>query len=157
MIISWSSFDYQLKNCWLCSYHSCVFINWSIVNHILINCWSSGDQLMIFKKRLVLCTCVTKKKKKQTNKQINKSSFDRTQVSWFDLCVWLSETEGRCWNFTDVTLTDEDTNSILTDKVNRTIKGNVAMQLYVTNASSAIWWPNFELMQVMPPGDQIWN
>ena len=61
-----------MKNCWLCSYHSCVFINWSIVNHNLINCWSSCDQLLIFKKRLFLCTCVTKKKKKQTYKQTNK-------------------------------------------------------------------------------------
>ena len=33
------------------------------------------------------------------------------------------------WNFTDVTPADEDTNSILTDKVNRTIQGNVAKQL----------------------------
>ena len=40
---------------------------------------------------------------------------------------WLSEL--RLWNFTDVTQADEDTNSILTDKVNRTIQGNVAMQL----------------------------
>ena len=32
-------------------------------------------------------------------------------------------------NLTDVTQADEDTNSILTDKVNRTIQGNVAMQL----------------------------
>ena len=32
-------------------------------------------------------------------------------------------------DLTDVTLADEDTNSILTDKVNRTIQGNVAMQL----------------------------
>ena len=35
----------------------------------------------------------------------------------------------RLWNFTDVTPADEDTNSILTDKVNRTIQGNVAKQL----------------------------
>ena len=38
----------------------------------------------------------------------------------------------------DVTLGDEDTNSILTDKVNRTIQGNVAMQ-------------------VTQPGGQPWN
>ena len=42
------------------------------------------------------------------------------------LTKWLSYV---VWNFTDVTLADEDTNSILTDKVNRTIQGNVAMQL----------------------------
>ena len=35
----------------------------------------------------------------------------------------------RCWNFTDVTLADEDTNSILTDNTNRAIQGNVAMQV----------------------------
>ena len=33
------------------------------------------------------------------------------------------------WNVTDVTLADEDTNSILTGKVNRTIQCNVAMQV----------------------------
>ena len=32
-------------------------------------------------------------------------------------------------DLTDVTLADEDTNSILTDKVNRTIQGNVAMHV----------------------------
>ena len=31
-------------------------------------------------------------------------------------------------DLTDVTLADEDTNSILTDNVNRAIQGNVAMQ-----------------------------
>ena len=40
---------------------------------------------------------------------------------------WVSKL--RLWNFTDVILADEDTNSILTDKVNRTIQGNVAKQL----------------------------
>ena len=82
--------------------------------------------------------------------------FYRTQVSWSDLCVWLSETDWvshlRFWNFTD-----EDTNSILTDKVNRTIQGNQCSNAIVTNASGAIWWPNLELMQVAPSGDQIWN
>ena len=32
-----------------------------------------------------------------------------------------------CVNLTDVTLTDEDTNSILTDNTNRAIQGNVAI------------------------------
>ena len=41
-------------------------------------------------------------------------------------------------NLTDVTLADEDTNSILTYNVNTTIQGDVAMQ-------------------VAPSGDQIWN
>ena len=44
-------------------------------------------------------------------------------------------------NFTELTLADEDTNSILTDNANRAIQGNVAMQL----------------MQVAPSGDQICN
>ena len=34
-----------------------------------------------------------------------------------------------CANLTDVTLADEDTNSILTDNANRAIQGNVAMQI----------------------------
>ena len=59
--------------------------------------------------------------------------FYRTQVSrpvrsmGRVVSKWVSER--RCWNFTDVTPADEDTNSILTDKVNRTIQGNVAKQL----------------------------
>ena len=74
-----------------------------------------------------------------------------------------------------VTLADEDTNSILTDIANRAIQGNVTMQLptlepiqlappshqilnkckwcpqvakCITNASSAIWWPNLQPIQV---------
>ena len=35
-------------------------------------------------------------------------------------------------DLTDVTLADEDTNSILTDNANRTIQGNVAMQIIQT-------------------------
>ena len=38
-------------------------------------------------------------------------------------------------DFTDVTLADEDTNSILTDNANRAIQGNVA-------SSDSTWWEN---------------
>ena len=55
--------------------------------------------------------------------------FYRTQVSWSDLCVWLSLSETPSENLTDLTLADEETNSILTDKVNRTIQCNVAMKV----------------------------
>ena len=34
-----------------------------------------------------------------------------------------------CADLTDVTLADEDTNSILTDNANRAIQGNVAMEV----------------------------
>ena len=44
-------------------------------------------------------------------------------------------------HLTDVTLADEDTNSILTDNANRAIQGNVAMQV----------------TQVVPSVGQIWN
>ena len=44
-----------------------------------------------------------------------------------DVRHWLRETP--CWDLTDVTLADEDTNSILTDNANRAIQGNVAMQV----------------------------
>ena len=40
-------------------------------------------------------------------------------------CHKLSEL--RFWNLTDVTLADEDTDSIPTDDTNRAIQGNVAM------------------------------
>ena len=66
--------------------------------------------------------------------------------------------EPPCANLTDVTLADEDTDSILTDNANRAIHDNVA--IYVTllvanfgiNASGAIWWPNLQTMQVAPSG-----
>ena len=51
-------------------------------------------------------------------------------------------------NLTDVTLTDEDTNSILTDNTNRAIQGNVAMQ--VTQPSGQVC----NLLQVAPPDGQ---
>ena len=50
----------------------------------------------------------------------------------------LSETNRPSVNLTDVTLADKETNLILTDKVNRVIQGNVAMQ-------------------VTQPGGQPWN
>ena len=40
-------------------------------------------------------------------------------------------------DLTDVTLADEDTNSILTDNANRAIQGNVAMQ--VTQSGCQLW------------------
>ena len=61
-----------------------------------------------------------------------------------------------CWNLTDVTLANEDTNSIPTDNANRAIQGNVAMHWcnlvanFRTNASGATSCPNFEPMQVVP-------
>ena len=89
-----------------------------------------------------------------------------TQVSLVrSLCpdVRPSVTNWRLWNLTDVTLADEDTNSILTDNANRAIQGNVAMQWcnlvanFGSNANGASWWPNFEPMQVVPLGDPICN
>ena len=53
-----------------------------------------------------------------------------------DLCLSVSKTP--CVDLTDVTLADKETNLILTDKVNRVLQGNVAMQ-------------------VTQPGGQPWN
>ena len=76
--------------------------------------------------------------------------FYRTQVNLgFDSWVRMSVSETPCVDLTDVTLADEDTNSILTDKVNRTIQGNVAMH--------ATWWPTLETLQGTSPDDQILN
>ena len=88
----------------------------------------------------------------------------------------LKLTHRRFWNFTELTLADEDTNSILTDNANRAIQGNVAMQVtqpcgqlckqwkwhnlvtkFWTNPSCAICWPNLQLMQVVPSLGQICN
>ena len=58
-------------------------------------------------------------------------------------------------DLTDVTLADEDTNSIPTNDANRAIQGNVAMQWcnlmanLRTNASGATLYPNFEPTQIM--------
>ena len=61
-----------------------------------------------------------------------------------------------------MTLADEIINSRLTDNAKRAIQGNLAMQVMqpggqVTYASGAIWWPNLELMQVVPSDGQICN
>ena len=55
--------------------------------------------------------------------------FYRTQVDLVRSMCLVSGSKRGLWNLTDVTLADEDTNSILTDKAKRTIQGNVAMQL----------------------------
>ena len=78
-------------------------------------------------------------------------------------CNWL--TTKRFWDLTDVTLTDEDTNSIQTDDANKAIQGNVAMHLappggqicnwckqghlmakFATDARSPTCWSNLQLM-----------
>ena len=93
--------------------------------------------------------------------------FYRTQVSLgSDLWVLMSVTERLCSDLTDVTLADEDSNSIPTDDVNRVIRGNNAkwqckwcnlVANFGTNTSSAIWWPNLHPMQEGPSGGQSYN
>ena len=61
--------------------------------------------------------------------------FYRTQVYlgsdlWVCLSLTNKQTKTPFANLTDVTLADEDTNSILTDNANRAIQGNVVMQIY---------------------------
>ena len=64
---------------------------------------------------------------------LGREVFIGPRCPWSDLWVRLSlsiVSETPSANLTDVTLADEDTNSILTDdKNNRTIQGNVAMQI----------------------------
>ena len=43
------------------------------------------------------------------------------------MCLDVSEIP--CWDLTDVTLADEDINSIQTDDANKAIQSNVAMQV----------------------------
>ena len=57
--------------------------------------------------------------------------FIGPRCPWSDLWVLVSvcpSVQEVCKDLTDVTLADEDTNSILTDNANRAIQGNVAMQ-----------------------------
>ena len=66
--------------------------------------------------------------------------FIGPRYPWSDLWVRLSLTfslQHLVADLTDVTLVDEDTNSIPTNNTNRTIQDNVAMP--VTNPSGAIW------------------
>ena len=57
-------------------------------------------------------------------------NFYRTHVYMgSNLWVLVSLTNQAFADLTDVTLADEDTNSILTDDANRTIPGNMAMQV----------------------------
>ena len=58
-----------------------------------------------------------------------------------------------CANLTDVTLADEDTNSILT--ANREFQGNVAMR--VTQPGGQLWNQALKLMQVAPSDGQFCN
>ena len=77
----------------------------------------------------------------------------------------MSVTDPLCANLTDVTLADEDTNSIQTDDANKAIQGNVAMQVappggqicklckqghlmakFATDARSPTCWSNLQLM-----------
>ena len=77
------------------------------------------------------------------------SNFYRTQVYLgSDLWVLVSLTHTPFADLTNVTLADEDTNSILIDNANRAIQGN---------ASYATWWPTLQTMQMVPTDDQILN
>ena len=75
--------------------------------------------------------------------QIVDENFYRTQVSLVrSMGLIVSKSVSIPFaDFTDVTLADEDTNSILADNANRAIQGNVAMQV----------------TQVAPSGGQILN
>ena len=64
----------------------------------------------------------------------------------------MSVTPRPCVDLTDVTLADEDTNSILTDNVNRAFQCNVAMR--VTQLGGQLW---NQAMQVTSPDDQVLN
>ena len=72
--------------------------------------------------------------------------FYRTQVSLgSDLWVLMSLHPTPFADLTDVTLADEDSNSIPTDDVNRAIqqcKWHHLVAKIETNASGTIWWPN---------------
>ena len=77
--------------------------------------------------------------------------FIRPRYPLFDLSVQMSLTERRSADLTDVTLADEDNNSMPTDDVNSNHRqrGNASgtklghlVAKIGTNASGAIWWLN---------------
>ena len=77
--------------------------------------------------------------------KVLQSSFYWTQVFLgSDLWVRVSQTHSMTLSFADlidVTLADEDTNSILTDNVNRAIQGNMVMQIisWLTTLELMLW------------------
>ena len=87
--------------------------------------------------------------------RLNHTSFDDENVSAFlsdpSMGLDVSQSLQDCADLTDVTLIDEDSNSMPTDDVNRAILGNVAMQ------AKSTWWPNLKLMQVAPLVGQTSN
>ena len=62
--------------------------------------------------------------------------FIGPRCPWSDLWVLVSLTHTPFADLTDVTLADEDTNSILIDNANRAIQGNVAMQVAPSGGKS---------------------
>ena len=81
-------------------------------------------------------------------------------------CLWgliyglasLKLTETPFWNLTDVTLADEDTNSIQADNANRAIlqcKLYNMVANFRTYESDITWLPNFEL--ICKKSEQLWN
>ena len=73
-----------------------------------------------------------------------------------------SLTHTPCWNLNDLTVADEDSNSILTDNAKAKAKAmwqckwHNLVANFGTNASDVIWWPNFEPSGVLA-GGQMWN
>ena len=72
------------------------------------------------------------------------SMFIGPRCPWSDLCVRMSVTPRGFAYLTDVTLADEDTNSILTDNANRAIGQSKEMHCNVA-------------IQVTQPGGQLWK
>ena len=62
--------------------------------------------------------------------------FIEPRCPWSDLWVLVFLTHTPFADLTDVTLADEDTNSILIDNANRAIQGNVAMQVAPSGGKS---------------------
>ena len=65
-----------------------------------------------------------------------------------DLQVLMSVSPILFADLTDVTLADEDNNSISIDGANRAILSNLALR----NTSYAACWPKLELIRVVQPG-----
>ena len=78
----------------------------------------------------------------------------------YDLWVLVSLSDRGFADLTDVTLADEDTNSIPTDYANKTITGNMAMLVapkFISYENGTTRWSTFQLMQIAPPCDKISN
>ena len=117
-------------------------IFWDIFNFSLkcfqSGCKCGGGRFSWLRTFCSLTSCTPLQPSVAVSKMLNLNYFHGTQCPWCpsygSRCLSACNKETMFWNFTDVTLADQATNSIPTDNANMAIHGNVTQ-----------------------PGGQLWN